>query len=435
MADFEFLVADLIDPDISGQNNLSTFAAYYQRLLYREVYPSRIFSGLDTWYDKQYYGKVDRVQNTIIPQQNTLSAINVGKVPNLLAANFVAEAFDDLAAHMRNAAIIGVCVSTGSPNLLEMKAHRAYEDPMDIYRQFLQTVFETFNAKTDRYSEEITDFPTFYKKFTEHLHLVAQYLPVTLTNYLLTDTIGPFNSGLTIAIDIAPFDVDKYKSDTYVQDPNYTFYVRSAKKFGLIVNKNAPWLLTADLFSDAAAKYFTKYGTEENPINEQNFFSNYFNFTYLQDIPILKRYIVNSYAAFVTRNPTYEHKVYRPKCAGKFSTEINYRPQLPPGVLTTNIITDKQLVDLYLDLRNTEAKNPVQITKKLRTELSSIYYAPPQPNLTPMENVARYINLIFRDYIYSTSYPALNQDLFLNLDNQIRTGKIATAGSIVQQLY
>ena len=75
------------------------------------------------------------------------------------------------------------------------------------------------------------------------------------------------------------------------------------------------------------------------------------------------------------------------------------------------------------------------MTKKLKTELNSIYYARPNANLTGAENVAAYINLIYRDYIYALGYPALNINVFKNLDNQIRTGKISTAGSIAQQLY
>jgi hypothetical protein len=154
----------------------------------------------------------------------------------------------------------------------------------------------------------------------------------------------------------------------------------------------------------------------------------------VKDIPILKQFIINSYRSFVERNPWYEKRTVSPGCAIP-KIERPQRQSLGSSVDTGALITDKQLANLYLNLRSAEAQTPVEITKKLRNELSSIYEATPDPDLTPLENVARYINLIYRDYIYSTSYPALNLNVFNNLDNQIRRGKISTAGSIVQQLY
>lgn len=428
MADFKFLPQDLQNPNPKGKNGQASFAAYYQRLLYREVYPSNIWSPLDTWYDKQYYGKVDRIQNTIVPATSLLSAIRTSKVPNLLALNFVAKAFDELATHMQHAKVLGVLDPDGNSSILEMKAHRAFEDPMKVYGNFLSTIFESFNSKVHPFTDQIIDFSSFYRLFVEHLTLVADYLPITLTNYLLTDTVGPFNSGLSIAIDTAQFSDDNYKYTSYVEDPNYNFYVRSAKKYGFVVNKNAPWLLTADLFSEATIQQFPP------SVSEDNFFYVYYDSTYLKDIPILKQFIINSYTSFITRNPWYEKRVFKPGC-DTFRVERTMRPSLVSNAPTTDIITEKQLANLYLQLRSTEAKSPVQLTKKLYTEMSSIYEATPTEALSPLENVARYINLIFRDYIYSTSYPALNLNIFKNLDNQIRRGKIATAGSIVQQLY
>jgi len=434
MAAFTFNPQDFVNPTPRGKNGLSSFAAYYQRLLYRDLYPSNIWSPLDTWYDKQYYGKVDRLQNTVLIDPNALKAIKSANTSNLLAANFVVDAFEEFAAHMRNAKLVGVCVSTGNSQMLDMKAQRAYEDPRAIYAGFLNTVFGSFDTKTPRYTDKIVDFPSFVTEFTRHLKMISGYVPITLTNYLLTGAISGFSSGLTISIDTAPFDDDEYKYESFVKDPNYTFYVRSAKRFGLIVNKNAPWLLTADLFSEAAIKQFSAYGAEEYPLDEYNFFPVFYNATYLFDMPILKQYIVNSYQSYIERNAYYEKRIVSESC-GTSKVRETLRAPLPVSNSSDDLLSDKKMVDLYLSLRSIEASVPVKVTKKLKTELNSIYHVRPNPNLTGVENVARYINLIYRDYIYSFGYPALNINIFKNLDNQIRTGKISTAGSIAQQLY
>jgi len=90
---------------------------------------------------------------------------------------------------------------------------------------------------------------------------------------------------------------------------------------------------------------------------------------------------------------------------------------------------------LYLSIRSKEAREPVQITSKLKQELSNIYSIRPDKSLDGLGNAANYINLIYRDYIYDFTTLLLNPDILNDLDNQVRTGKIATVGSIAQQLY
>jgi len=93
------------------------------------------------------------------------------------------------------------------------------------------------------------------------------------------------------------------------------------------------------------------------------------------------------------------------------------------------------MCDLYLELRGLESQNSVQITKKLRVELANIYTLQPNNAIDKLQNAAQYINLVYRDYIYTVDYLFLNDLLKEPLDNQALTGKIATAGSITQQLY
>ncbi len=432
MTEIEFSLESLTNPQ--GRNGLDSFAAYYQRLLYKEeIYPSHLWAPLDTWYDKQYYGKVDRVQNTIVVGENHLRAIGAAGASNVLAVDFVAAAFDALALHMRAAVTAGVCVTTGNSALTDLKAVRGYENPRQIYAQFLNAAYGSFESSTDRYTDKIIDFSSFRSEFLPYLKRVAAYMPITLSNYLLTGAINGFTSGLTVAIANAPYDEDNYKYEEFIADPNFSFYVRSAKKFGFIVNKNAPWLLTADLFTDASLKYIQLHGSSPTPLTPSTFFDFYYISTYLLDISILDQYLLNSYRSFVEKNPYYQKRSYKKASCGTFGVDNFLRSPLASNA--TGLTSDKILADLYFDLRSLEARNPIPNTQKQRSEMNGIYHTRPDADLPGLENVAAYINLIYRDYIYSTDYPALNQNVFLNLDNQLRTGKIATVGSIVQQLY
>jgi len=432
MSDIDFDLGGLFD--FQGRNGLASFAAYYQRLLYKEVaYPPSLWTPLDTWYDKQYYGRVDRTQNTIVVDEAKLQAVDVAAGNNVLALDFVVDAFGALTAHMATATTMGACTTTGNPALTALKAQRGYENPRQVYAQYLNAAYGSFESSVDRYTDKIRDFESFRTEFIAYLKNLASHIPVTLTNYLLTGTISGFMSGLTIAIANAPFDDDNHKYEEFIGDPNFSFYVRAAKKFGFSVNKNAPWLLTADLFSDAALAYIEPHGTATHPLNQNTFFESYYTATYLLDIMILDQYLMNSYNSYVEKNPYYQQRSYKKTSCATYSVENLLRLPLPPGA--SGLTSDKMLADLYLDLRSTEAGNPLPITSKLKAEMSSIYHLRPDGALSGLANVAKYINLVYRDYIYSVDYPALNQNVFLNLDNQIRTGKIATVGSIIQQLY
>ena len=435
MTILNFTNFDLNNP--GGANGLSSLAMYFQRLLYKQkIYPPNLFTPLDTWYNKLYYGRVDQQQNTVIPDISNLSSIKTTARNNLFALNFVVEAFEDFASHMKNARILGVLRENGNNKIFDMKAYKAYQDPTVLYDEYLQQLFDSFRKSVlmDT-SNKITNFKTFVEVYTDYIKKVTAFIPTTKTNYLLTNVGNVMNSGLSIAIDNGPADNDEYKYENFIKDPNFNFYVRAAKKFGFTVNKNIPWVLTADLFSDAALKYIARYVNDEGVlITKTNFFDSYYKKTYLTDITDLRKFIVNSYNSFIEYNPFYEERKYYPNC-DKYTVENRTRSPIAPAAIA-DILNDKRMCDLYLELRGLESQNSVQITKKLRVELANIYTLQPNNAIDKLQNAAQYINLVYRDYIYTVDYLFLN-DLLLKepLDNQALTGKIATAGSITQQLY
>mgnify|MGYP003115687518 FL=1 len=435
MTTFDYTLQDLQNP--TGKNGLSSFALYFQRLMYKEaIYPSDVKVPLDTWYEKQYFGRVDRVQNTIIPAFSNLVPLRTVGRQNQFALNFVVEAFEELAAHMRTATILGVLRTDGAnEKIYDMKAYQAYNDPTRIYSDYTQQLYNSYLAGlTLDESNKIINFNTFIRSWFGYLNEVAAFIPVTKTSYLLTDACNSFISGLSVSIDLGPAQDDEYKYDNWISDPNFEFYIKAAKKFGLIVNKNTPWVLTADLFSDAAKKYFSRFYVQSlnSFVTEDNFFDVYYDKTYLTDISDLKNLTISAYKTFSENNPLYQERVLSRKC-GTFKVFNRERQQLPANVDIA--LTDKLLVDLYLSLRSKEAKDPVKNVTKLRKELASIYRTRPDQNLTGAQNVAQYMNTIYRDYIYQPDYLSLDEDALNTLDNRVRTGNIATVGSIAQTIY
>ena len=100
----DFTIDDILNPQ--GRNGLSAYAAYYQRLLYKEeIYPPVNYGPLDTWYDKMYYGKIDTINNSIAANFNKMSPIE----NNLYTFDFVAAQYKEFVERM--AAALGKSIA------------------------------------------------------------------------------------------------------------------------------------------------------------------------------------------------------------------------------------------------------------------------------------------------------------------------------------
>ena len=425
MTTFNYTSFDLQNP--SGNNGLSSFALYFQRILYKEaIYPRNVKEPLDTWYDKLYYGRVDREQNTITAKYENLQSVPSPATSNLLCLNFVADAFSDFTIHMKNAFLLGVVQPlNANEKLYDMRAYTAYNDPSKVYSEYGQQLFNSFvSGLSAERKNQITNFETFVDAWFLYLQTVASYIPVTKTNYLITNVGNSFNSGLSIAIDVGPSEDDAYKYDNWINDRNFKFYVDSAKKFGFTINKNIPWVLTADLFSDACLAYIEKY------TDEDNFFDYYYHQTYTEDIDLLKTLTTNAYSAFIKNNPIYEKKSYLPNC-DKTKVTVLERRALDGSSISN--LSDKKIIDMYLNLRSTEAQKPIALSKGLNRRIADIYTTAQTNNQNPLVSASRYINSIYRDYIYQTDYLALNPNLINSLDRQIQSGTMMSTGTPTQQ--
>tara|TARA_Y100001963_G_scaffold158396_1_gene257845 strand:+ start:3016 stop:4302 length:1287 start_codon:yes stop_codon:yes gene_type:complete len=422
-----FTIDDILNPQ--GRNGLSAYAAYYQRLLYKEeIYPPVNYGPLDTWYDKMYYGKIDTINNSIAANFNKMSPIE----NNLYTFDFVAAQYKEFVEKMAAALATGACIDlNGNPKVYRPKAVRAYEDPRVKYGAAMQTIYDAFVRTLDPTTDKIRNFSDFVKFFVGFLLEIAKQVPITLTNFILGSEVGLFDTGLCIALDNGNMGDDNYKYENWLTDPNYNFYVSLAKATGFIINKNVPWVLTAELFSQQSLDTLSTYtAADGTPITKENFFDHYYTKTFLLDVRLLQEFLVRSWAQFVELRPFYEERTLSNRC-GKFRTDlVNRATSIDPSVLS-----DKFMIDFYLALRQAEANDPVQISAKFKNELYAIYRVRPRKNLSGVLNSASYINTVYRDYIYSGKYHLLNESFEKDLDKGATSGNLLTVGSLIQQIY
>lgn len=403
----KFTGQDLVDP--RGANGLSSYAAYYQRLLYREeIYPDVNYPPLDIWYDKVYYGRIDKEQNTILPNSKNLKQLR----PGVFALDHVVNQFLAFQEKMKFALDSGICLLDGNSLITAPVAKKAYKNPIPSYNAYLNSIFSTFTSRFQRDTNQITNFDTFANLMIDFLIETSHFVPITLTNYLLGDLGSVLNTGIAIALDVADPGDDNYKYENWLSDPNFDFYVTAAKKYGFIIEKNIPWLMVADLFSNQTKESLLNYKDSNGyAITEENYFDYYFYKTFTTDMNLLVRFINNSYTRYVQQNPLYEEKTFN--SCGKFKIDVLDRAT----TVNTAFLTDKRIVDLYLQLRSNEAGTPIKLDKKLYDELYFSYQFRPNKNLTNVTNAANYINDKYTGYIYSARENLLNTSNKKALDN------------------
>ncbi len=407
---FDYTPNDLINP--IGANDLSSFAMYYQRALYEEkIYPLNAAWPIDLWYNKQLYGKVDRAQNSIHTTGPSLQPISAASVPNLFALGPVVRAFQAFAAHMRKANIMGVATDRGNPKLYDVQAHQAFVNPIEKYNAYLQGAYQVYhNLFTPEQNEKILSFPSFVDDYKSYLLEVVRTYPVTQTNFFLTPSVSPFSTGLAISIDNGDCGDDNYKYVNYLSDPNYDFYTKVAKKFGFIVNRNAPWILWADIFSSAFLVNLQYYYVDDNPqpVNKDTFFQSFYEPTWRTDIARLRQAFVDGYNTLIYRKPYAE--VFPPRMVSPGTTHFQENCQLkkiiksrPPlneaGI--EKVLTDKFMIDFYIELRQAEAATPDVNPEEVRAYAYERYRNQLNNSLTKMENAVKYINSVYSPYVYS----------------------------------
>jgi hypothetical protein len=394
---------DLLTPE--GSNELSPESLFFQRALYKnKIYPTNVPAPLDTWYHKALFGRVDLNQNTVAPKPAKLRRIQQAISPNLQALSFVTYMFEDLVGHLQIANVTSRLFTGGTAAMINLKAVQAYSPPDLKYGYYKQSLIDAYiNALPEDRNEQIIDFRSFCEDFLPYVLFMAETYPVTRTNFLLGNYVSPFISGLSIAISLDPADKDEVKYQKFLQDVNYPFYARAAKKFGFLVNKNMPWVLTADLFSSVVLERLSMWVNEDGtPMGRAGFFGEWYNTTYTTDIPDLIDLFTEGYKTLLNRNLYYQNKTIL--CDDELKIRIlsraPYSEEDASAVLSPNF-----LINLYVNLRQKESKDSLSPTEvgQIKRKAILLYRSTQGPADLRYMNAAAHINSIYREYIYSRS--------------------------------
>jgi len=432
---FPYTLNELVNPQ--GRNALATGAKFFQRTMYREaIYPdhaAHLPRPLDTWYDKNLFGRVDRCQNTIVPVGSNLKTVRKAATSNIYCLNFVELAFDALVSHMGTAAINGCMSTEGTPAIWDMKAVRGYVDPHQKYKAFLDGLIDAFaNEHVDTGQNIIKNFDDFVPIFKNYILYIARTYPITKENFFLSNVVSPYMTGLSLAISRHSAADDAPKYQDYINDVNFDYYIKSAKEYGFLVNKNMPWVLTADLFTNAIQRYMNYYlfGDPSDPVapDKTNLFELYYDEVYRSAFDNLRYVFAYGYYRFRQQKPLYsERKVIWKQChpapvgasqgrviEGSLTEHNFFRKYYGDITVLEGMLKEQFLIDLYIDLRHIESRESHPSKSNVKARAYQVYGAQLPTGQAPMHDVLEFVNEVYRIYLYPSNYGDIN--LTTNLD-------------------
>jgi len=318
-------------------------------------YPFLTPRPLNMWYYRVLYGKVDQ-QGNVIHLSNEAKSKRLRVVQpspafsnqagDILLIDFVADAFKNMQGTLVRTDTLGKSSRSGVIRIAIQKPNGGYVDVDTLYAPHAQSVFSIFSdiyLETSVKTRLVQNFDDYLRLFLEFTKEYAATNSLTKTSFIKSSLCTPLISGLTVQLGTNNHNSDEARM-LWTKDPNFPLYVNTAAQNGLLVNKHAPWRLTANIASPRTVTRWIRHhidSLEQRPPEEmllsqvvpgcvntdltvdeflnkpllvegaayafpetsRHFFESYYTKSCFNDINELKRNLVNNYNEFVTATP------------------------------------------------------------------------------------------------------------------------------------
>lgn len=290
---------------------------FFEDYVLQKEYYSYQFDG---WKDKSFYGLIDNRNRAIYPK-NAVMAYNSNdnsvSYKNLL---FVADAFQDLKKYHKSFLLNNKFDPNSSIYIsLNIRAAAADLDNLFIaYSNKLYGIFTNTFMTIDR-SAKIKDITTFINQFLTFIRSVSPFVPITRSAFIKSKICPLSVSGLTIDFaEPEDFSDTRAKADKYISDPNFDIFLEHCKRFGFMVDRNAPWRIVADLESPVMKDYYKRY----NFTTIDDVFSKCYHVAYYADLEAIRNLLVSFWNTYANNTGIGVNQNDRRGCSTLFA-EIN----------------------------------------------------------------------------------------------------------------
>lgn len=325
-----------------GNNFLNSRSIFIERKKYDELFPESVIRKIDLWDEKTLFGKVDRFNNPIILKNQMVRQISVDN--NVYAVNFLADAFFQIKREFKEKERRKRINLDGSvfTDLEPKKGFISVEVEYSKFLNLLYSSFGTFLQQNQNY-QRLVDFSSFFILFKEFLTNLSNGLFFTKSSFILSKYCSPLCSGLMLEISNNSHSQDEEKVKKFINDRNFNFYQKTAKKYGFYLDKNAPWRLIANVNSPQMKEFMIKFGFKD----KDDLFDRGYEKTSQNEFQQIKEIMVRFYNSYVFANPILV--VRKRKCAEKILRQtINLDD-------VEKLINKNSLISFYAWLKSKES--------------------------------------------------------------------------------
>ena len=300
-------------------NKSNTYELYENRRVYRdEILMTEDQHGhddihikdavADFWYDRLLYGKVNRTGDIIIPREDFLAPLQNKKNKTYYAIDFVAAAFNDFRSYFEKHTKSNL-IPNKKTLFASIEPAEAWQSIYDIYHEYMSSVYQTFfdyltNIRGHEKIKNFDDFANEFFIFARDIVINSTNAPITLSRFVTDFTTDSKCGGLTIDLFKARASNDILKSELFIKDINFKFYVDAANRHGFVIDKNIPWRIHANLTSEQmkALMESDEFDVDYN-LTEDHLFNIYYIKTYTMDLILLRKYFYDMYDSLVSSIP------------------------------------------------------------------------------------------------------------------------------------
>jgi hypothetical protein len=282
-----------------GNSSLQRYhlAEYYNDILFDERFYPYIFDASTA----RYYGLKNTNGLLVYPKEEYLKPYESSSGIYYKNLFFVIDAFDEFKKYydkyfeinklQKNMNVYTSIEHSGGAKTLD-----------DLYINYINYIYRSFKTYLDDSMQiKIRNFKDFSNHLVNFLTEVIAIGPITRSGFIESQYCDTLLNGLIISVDSTNKDSTMTENiNRYLNDQNFNIFLETAKRFGFMVDKHAPWRIVADLDSPAMKKYYEPYGL----IDKEDIFKKLYFHPYESDKKALRAIIISFWNTYVEKAET-----------------------------------------------------------------------------------------------------------------------------------
>jgi hypothetical protein len=328
--------------------DIYTSAVYYKNFVFQTEYYPHQFDG---WTGTKNYGIINNRGEPIYPNINSL-AMHFDRFGNQVQnINFIVDAYKEMKEYLDSHKIFTEKLQSNGSVYTDLNPQIGYLDPTKKYLESLNATYGIFfnTFLTEDRKQEIKDVYSFARYFIDFLTITKSLISINLSHFINSRACPIEANGLTISFrkQINMNDLNM-KAQQFLSDPNFDVFYDAARRFGFMVDKNAPWRILADLGSSIMHDYYLRYGFR----NIDDLFNRGYNIAYKTDINSLKNIFINFWNRYVSSVGTVGTAREKMGCKSLFADVVSLQQMSQDSF--SLYFNDSWLIRLYVYSRMME---------------------------------------------------------------------------------